>query len=51
MNYWFQFVLDDQQTRRPIAWSQNRLSAHLCAPHVRRMRDYHLQDNPGLGWP
>jgi hypothetical protein len=51
MNYWFQFVLDDHQPRRPIAWTQNRESAHLCAAHLRRMRDYHLQDNPGLGWP
>lgn len=50
MNYWFQFVLDDAPTRAPIPWSQNRNAADLCAPHIRRMRDYHLEDNPGLGW-
>jgi len=50
MNYWFQFILDDNRPRKPMAWTQNRLSAHLCGPHIRRMRDYHLQDNPGLGW-
>jgi hypothetical protein len=51
MNYWFQFVLDNAGPRAPIAWTQNRSSATLCGPHVRRMRDYHLQDNPGLAWP
>lgn len=50
MCYWFQFVLDDSTPRKPIAWTQNRASADLCAHHVRRMRDYHLEDNPGLGW-
>jgi hypothetical protein len=50
MNYWFQFILDDGAPRTPIPWTQNRLSADLCAPHVRRMRDYHLEGNPGLGW-
>jgi len=51
MNYWFQFVLDDGTPRKPISWTQNRTSADLCGPHLRRMRDYHLQDNPGLAWP
>lgn len=50
MCYWFQFVLDDASPRKPIPWTQNRASAELCAHHVRRMRDYHLEDNPGLGW-
>lgn len=50
MNYWFQFVLDDQSPRAPISWTQNRCSAELCGPHLRRIRDYHLEDNPGLGW-
>jgi hypothetical protein len=51
MNYWFQFVLDGSPTRAPIPWTQNRVMAELCGPHIRRMRDYHLQDNPGLAWP
>jgi hypothetical protein len=51
MNYWFQFLLDDATPRAPIVWTQNRVGADLCGPHVRRMRDYHLQDNPGLKWP
>ncbi len=50
MNYWFQFVLDDSAPRRPIQWTQNRQSANLCGPHVVSIRDYHLEDNPGLGW-
>jgi len=51
MNYWFQFVLDNSAPRKPIPWTQDRTSADLCGPHIRRMRDYHLQDNPGLSWP
>jgi len=51
MNYWFQFVLDGAVPRAPILWTQNRANADLCGPHIRRMRDYHLQDNPGLKWP
>ncbi len=50
MNYWFQFVLDDSTPRAAIPWTQNRVSPDLCAPHIRRMRDYHLEHNPGLGW-
>lgn len=50
MCYWFQFVLDDASPRRPIPWTQNRGAPNLCAQHLRRMRDYHLEDNPGLGW-
>jgi hypothetical protein len=50
MNYWFQFVLDNATPRTPTRWTQNRQSADLCAPHIRRMRDYHLEENPGLGW-
>lgn len=50
MCYWFQFVLDDASPRRPIRWTHNLAGPKLCAPHIRRMRDYHLEDNPGLGW-
>jgi hypothetical protein len=50
MNYWIQFLLDDASPRAPIRWSQNRMSPELCAPHLRHIRDYHLEDNPGLGW-
>jgi hypothetical protein len=50
MCYWFQFVLDDATPRSPIAWSQNRAEPDLCAQHLRHMRDFHLEDNPGLGW-
>src|SRR5262249_32115405 len=50
MNYWLAFVLDDARMRMAIPWTQNRQSADLCAPHLRRMRDYHLEDNPVLGW-
>jgi len=50
MNYWFQFILDDSSPRAPIQWTQNRLSAEMCGPHLVRIRDYHLEDNPGLGW-
>lgn len=50
MCYWFQFVLDDASPRVAIPWTQNRAQPNLCAAHVRRMRDYHLEDNPGLGW-
>jgi len=50
MNYWFQFVLDDAAPRAPIRWTQNRQSADLCGEHIVRIRDYHLEDNPGLGW-
>lgn len=50
MCYWFQFVLDDASPRVPIPWTQNRSGADLCAHHIRRMRDYHLEDNQGLGW-
>jgi hypothetical protein len=51
MNYWFQFVLDNASPRVPIRWSQNRPSANMCGPHLVSLRDYHLEDNPGLGWP
>jgi hypothetical protein len=51
MNYWFQFVLDGTVPRAPLLWTQNRANADLCGSHIRRMRDYHLQDNLGLGWP
>jgi hypothetical protein len=50
MCYWFQFVLDDSSPRSAISWSQNRAEPDLCAQHLRHMRDYHLEDNPGLGW-
>jgi|LGVF01.1.fsa_nt_gb hypothetical protein len=50
MNYWFQFVLDSSAPRRPIQWTQNRQSANLCGEHVVSIRDYHIEDNPGLGW-
>jgi hypothetical protein len=50
MNYWFMFVLDDASPRAPIRWTQNRTVNDLCGPHLRRMRDYHLEDNPDLGW-
>jgi len=50
MNYWFQFVLDNATPRQPLSWTQNRESAFLCGPHMRNMRDYHLEKNPGLGW-
>lgn len=50
MNYWFQFVLDDATPRAPIRWTQNRCSPEMCGPHLRHIRDYHLEDNPGLGW-
>lgn len=50
MNYWFQFVLDDGAPRKPIVWTQNRVSAEMCARHLRNIRDYHLEKNPGLGW-
>jgi hypothetical protein len=50
MNYWFQFVLDDASPRAPILWTQNRQSAGMCGPHIVSIRDYHLEDNPGLGW-
>lgn len=51
MVYWFQFVLDNSTPRRPIQWTQNRQSANLCGPHIIRIRDYHLEDNPVLNWP
>src|SRR4029079_15646250 len=51
MNYWFQFILDNAGPRKAIGWTQNRNSDALCGPHLRRMRDYHLQSNPGLAWP
>ncbi len=50
MCYWFQFVLDDGAPRKPIPWTQNRTKPNLCAMHIRRMRDYHLEVNLGLGW-
>jgi hypothetical protein len=50
MCYWFQFVLDDSVPRKALAWTQNRPQPDLCAAHLRRMRDFHLEDNPGLGW-
>jgi hypothetical protein len=50
MNYWFQFVLNDASPRKPIRWTQNRSSADMCGPHIVRIRDYHLEKNPGLGW-
>ncbi|MFT3766440.1 MAG: hypothetical protein QM820_13145 [Minicystis sp.] len=50
MNYWYQFVLDEANPRAPIAWTQNRSSPEMCGPHLRRIRDYHLEDNPGLRW-
>ncbi|MEZ0469752.1 hypothetical protein [Luteimonas salinilitoris] len=50
MNYWFQFVLNDASPRAPIAWTQNKQSANMCGPHIISIRDYHLEDNPGLGW-
>lgn len=50
MNYWFQFVLDNSTPRRPIPWTQNRQTANMCGPHIISIRDYHLEDNPGLGW-
>jgi hypothetical protein len=50
MNYWYPFVLDDASPRKPMPWTQNRGSADLCAHHIRNMRDYHLEKNPGLGW-
>lgn len=50
MNYWFQFVLDDASPRKPIPWTQNRVSADLCAEHILHIRRYHLDENPGLEW-
>ena len=50
MNYWYFFVLDDASPRNPIQWTQHRASAHLCGPHLRNIRDYQLEKNPGLGW-
>jgi len=50
LNYWFFFILDDAGPRKPIPWTQNRLSAEMCGPHIRRIRDFHLEDNPGLKW-
>jgi hypothetical protein len=50
MNYWFQFVLDNSVPRKPIFWTQNRQSANMCGPHIISIRDYHLEDNLGLGW-
>jgi hypothetical protein len=50
MNYWFYFVLDNSTPRAPIRWTQNRQSANMCGPHIVSIRDYHLEDNPGLGW-
>ncbi len=50
MCYWFQFVLDDASPRSAITWTQDRAEPDLCAQHLRRMRDYHLEDNLGLGW-
>jgi hypothetical protein len=50
MCYWWEFVLDNESPRMPIAWTQNRQGSSFCGQHIRRMRDYHLQDNPGLGW-
>lgn len=50
MNYWYQFVLDDSSPRRPITWTQHKQSPNMCGPHVVRIRDFHLEDNPGLGW-
>lgn len=50
MNYWFSFLLNDATPRVPIPWTQNRVSAHFCAQHLRSIRKFHLEDNPGLGW-
>ncbi len=50
MNYWFQFVLNNATPRAPIPWTQNRQSANMCGQHIISIRDYHLEDNPGLGW-
>jgi len=50
MNYWYFFVLDDASPRKPIQWTQNRAAVHLCGPHLRNIRDYQLEKNPGLGW-
>jgi hypothetical protein len=50
MNYWFYFILNDAAPRHPTAWTQNRCSASMCGPHIRHIRDYHLEKNPGLGW-
>jgi hypothetical protein len=50
MNYWIADVLNDATPRAPIPWSENRMSPHLCAPHLRHIRDYHLEDNEGFGW-
>lgn len=50
MNYWFQFVLDDSSPRKAMQWTQNRQSANMCGEHVVSIRDFHLEDNPGLGW-
>jgi hypothetical protein len=50
MTYRRAFVLGDAKPRAPIRWTQYRRSAEFCAQHLRHMRDYHLQDNPGLGW-
>jgi hypothetical protein len=50
MNYWFHFVLDDASPRVPIRWTQGKTLNDLCGPHLRRIRDYHLEDNVDLGW-
>lgn len=50
MNYQSALVLDNEDPRAPIPWTQNHVSIEMCAPHLRRMRDYHMEDNPGLGW-
>lgn len=53
---WAPFVMDSRpnnvvpEPRKPIPWSQERQSPHFCARHLRRLRDYHLEDNPGLAW-
>jgi len=50
MNYNSWFVLDDATPRKPIRWTNGKVRTSLCAPHLRVVREAHLEDLPSLGW-
>ena len=49
MNYPENFLLNDQDPREPIQWTDHNLGC-LCAPHILSIRQSNLEDLDILNW-
>ena len=50
MNYGSWFILDNGTPRSPIPWTDGSVSTHLCASHLKGIRESNLEDIGALGW-